>query len=135
MVAEQCKDPAIKVQLHQPHRRSWAMATIETLRVEIIKEFQKTVAVQKDQRVKIQNVADAHTEYKRWKIDTEGRMLRHDNQQATLNSKASELVARLEKLEKGGTGLLPDAARGKDRWRLTRPKDMHPAEFAGKEEE
>ena len=62
-------------------------------------------------------------------------MLRHDNQQATLGSTVSELVARPEQMEHSGVGQSPDAARGKDRWQLTRPKDMDPSEFVGKEQE
>ena len=54
----------------------------------------------------------ADTEYERWKIDKEGRMLRRDNQQATLGTTVADLVARLEQLGKGGAGQLPDAARG-----------------------
>ena len=91
--------------------------------------------MQAEQQVNIQIVTDAQAEYQMWKIDTVGRMLRQDNQQATLESKVSELVARLEKFEKSGFGPSPGAAGGKDRWQLTRPKDMDPPEFAGKEEE
>ena len=57
------------------------------------------------------------------------------NQQATLETKVSELITRLEKLEKSGAGPSPSAADGQERWQLTRPKDMDPAEFTGKEEE
>ena len=62
-------------------------------------------------------------------------MLRQNNQQAALESKVAELVARLEKLEKSGVGQSSGAASGKKRWQLTRPKDMVPSEFAGKAEE
>ena len=111
------------------------MATVEGLRAEVTTDFQKIGAMQEEQRLKIQIVTDTKAEYQRWMIDTEGRMLRQDNQQATLESKVSELVARLEKLEKSRVGQSPGAASGKHRWQLTRPKDMDPAEFAGKEEE
>ena len=90
------------------------MATVEApqeLRGEVTNEFQKRVIRQEGHRVKIHNVVESQTkadqagqEYQRWKIDTEGRMLRHDNQQATLGSTLSELVARFEKLENNGVG-------------------------------
>ena len=96
------------------------MATVEGLRAELTAEFQKMGAMQAEQQAKIQTVTDAQAG---WKIDTEGRMIRQYNQQTTLESKVSELIARLEKLEKSGVGPSSGAAGGKDRWQLTRPKE------------
>ena len=107
------------------------MATVEALqelRSDVMKEFQKVATLQEDHRAKVQ-------EHQRWKVDNENRILRQDSQQSTLGSAVSDLVARIEKLEKSSVGQLPDAARGKDKWQLTRLKYMDPAEFAGREEE
>ena len=70
------------------------MATVEALqelRSVVTNEFQKAAMMQGNHRVKILNVADAQLkadqagqEHQRCKIDNESRILRHDNQQATL---------------------------------------------------
>ena len=111
--------------------------SLQELRSEVMNEFQKVSMLQEDHRPKIQNVMGAHMtadqagqEHQRWKVDNESRIFRHDNQPATLGSTVSDLVARLEKLEK--SSVLPDGARGKDWWQITRPKDTDPAEFVGK---
>ena len=62
--------------------------------------------------MKIKDVTDAQAG---WKVDTYDRMIRQDNQQATLVLKVSELIVRFEKLEKGGVGLSSGATGGKYR--------------------
>ena len=121
------------------------MATVEALqdlRNYVMTEFQKVATLQEDHRVKVQEVVDvqvkadqAGVDHHRWKMENESRMLRQDSQQSTMASIVAELVAKVEKLEKSSVGQSPDATRGKDKWQLTRPKDMDPAEFSGKEEE
>lgn len=145
MVAGLCNDPAIEVRLQQLHKYSEAMATFEGITAEVVSLRHDIGAILADQQAKIQvfqtvegkiqafqAVADAQAVIK---IDTENRMMMQSNQQATLETKVSELITRLEKLEKSGAGLSYSAAGGKERWQLTRPKDMDPAEFTETEEE
>ena len=118
------------------------MATFEGITAEVVSLRHDIGAIQADQQAKIQvfqtvegkiqafqAVADAQAAIK---MDTENRMMMQSNQQATLETKVSELITRLEKLEKSGVGPSSSAAGGKERWQLTRPKDMDPAEFTGK---
>ena len=110
------------------------MATVEALqelRSGVMSEFQKVATLQEDHRVKVQEVVDAQVkrdqaglEHHSWKVDNGARMLRQDCQQSTMALAVAGLV-----------GQSPDAARGKDKWQLTRATDMDPAEFSGKEEE
>lgn len=58
-----------------------------------------------------------------------------DSQQATVCAQVAELAAKLGQLERSGVGPSSDATRGKDKWQLTRPRDMGPAILPGKEEE
>ena len=115
------------------------MATFEGITAEVVSLRHDIGAIQADQQAKIQvfqtvegkiqafqAVADAQAAIK---IDTENRMMMPSNQQATLETKVSELITNVEKLEKSGAGVSSSAASGKERWQLTRPKDMGPAEF------
>ena len=86
------------------------MATVRDLRKEVeieftkvngllAAEFLKANGLLTERQVKIKDVADAQAS---WKVGTDHRMIRQDNQQATLESKVSNLIVRLEKLEKSG---------------------------------
>ena len=121
------------------------MATFEGITAEVVGLRHDIGVIQADQQAKIQvfqtvegkiqafqAVADAQAAIK---IDTENRMMMQSNQQATLETKVSELITRFEKVEKSGVGPSSSAAGGKERWQLTRPKDMGPAEFTGQEGE
>ena len=52
-----------------------------------------------------------------------------------LTAQISDAVHRLTQLEQGGVGPSTSASVGKPKWELTRPKDMEPDQFVGKDEE
>ena len=59
----------------------------------------------------------------------------YSNRQDTLNAQMISLVDEIGQLEKGGVGQSSNAARAKEKWQLTRPKDMDPAFLFGKGDE
>ena len=52
----------------------------------------------------------------------------------TMEQKIIDMIARIDQVEIRGVGLSSSASGGKG-WQLTRPKDMEPSEFTGKDEE
>ena len=53
---------------------------------------------------------------------------------AALEARISELIVRMDQMEIRGAGPSSRAAGGRG-WQLSRPKDMEPSEFSGKEED
>lgn len=68
------------------------------------------------------------------RVNIDNRMMMQSNQHSILEARVSELIARFDGLERSSAGLSSSAAGSKS-WQLTRPKDMGPFEFTGKEEE
>ena len=64
----------------------------------------------------------------------EQKLLAQGGNYFNLNQRLTDMVAKLDQLERSGVGLSPSTPGDKG-WQLTRPKDMEPSEFTCKDEE